>query len=110
MKPIKYNNPVYWFSNIIIKDKKNLQRFLDKNNIQTRNMFLPLNKQPCFNNLKNIKNLKTKFPISEKIYNHCISLPSSYNLNKNQLLYIVNKIKIFLNIVNENSYCRSCGK
>ena len=95
MKPIRYNKPVYWFSNIIIKDKKKLQRFLNKNNIQTRDMFLPLNKQPCFNNLKNIKNSKKKFPISEKIYNHCISLPSSYDLSEKQLLYIVNKIKVF---------------
>ena len=39
MKPIKYNNPVYWFSNIIIKDKK-IYKIPDKNNIQTRNMFL----------------------------------------------------------------------
>ena len=43
MKNISNNKPVHWFTNIFTKDKAKLKSYLNKNNIQTRDIFLPLN-------------------------------------------------------------------
>jgi perosamine synthetase len=95
MKPIKFNDPVFWFSNIIIKDKNKLVKFLSRKGIQTRDIFFPLHKQPCFKNKNYIKNIKNSFKNSEEIFNTGLSLPSHYNLTKKDLLYIVSNIKKF---------------
>jgi perosamine synthetase len=95
MTAIKENKPVYWFSNIITKKKNALKKYLNNQNIQTRDMFLPLNRQPCFKKSKYIKNINSRFTNSEKIFKEVLSLPSSYNLTTKELMYIVNKIKYF---------------
>ena len=97
MKPLNTNKPVYWFSNIIVDKKKELQKFLSKNNVETRDMFLPLNKQPCFKNKNYIKNINSNFKNSIYIYQKGLSLPSHYNLTIKDLKYVVNKINIFFN-------------
>ena len=97
MKPLNTNKPVYWFSNIIVDKKNELQKFLFKNNVETRDMFLPLNKQPCFKNKNYIKNLNSNFKNSIYIYQKGLSLPSHYNLTIKDLKYVVNKINIFFN-------------
>ncbi len=95
LKPIKKNEPVHWFSNIIAKDKKKLKSYLFKNGIQTRDFFMPLNNQPCFLKTNLIKNKDSKFPISDYLYRFGLSLPSSYDLSKKQIFYISKKIKEF---------------
>ncbi len=95
MENLRHNKPVYWFSNIVSKDKKKLKNFLFKNKIQTRDFFLPLNKQPCFSKNNIIKNINNKFPISENLYKYGLSLPSSYELSIKNLNYIVKKINLF---------------
>ena len=35
MQPVNGNRPVHWFSNIFTNKKKELQKFLKKNNIET---------------------------------------------------------------------------
>ena len=95
MKAIKKNAPVYWFSNIITKKKNKLKKYLNSQNIQTRDMFFPLNRQPCFKKTKYIININSKFLNSEKIFRQGLSLPSSYNLRAKELKYIVGKIKYF---------------
>lgn len=95
MKPIKGNEPVHWFTNIITKKKSKLQNFLKKHKIQTRDMFLPLNDQPCFKKIKLFKNLNKKFNVSKELYNQFLSLPSSYNLKTSEQKFIIDKIKLF---------------
>jgi dTDP-4-amino-4,6-dideoxygalactose transaminase len=95
MQPVKGNRPVHWFSNIFTNKKKELQKFLKKNNIETRDSFLPLSEQPCYKGSKLIKNVSEKFPISKNIYNTLLSLPSSYNLSYKQQKFVINKIKKF---------------
>ncbi len=95
MKPLTNNKPVYWFTNIFINNKKKLKSFLYENGIQTRDIFYPLNRQPCFKNIKNIKNKNYNFNISNYIYSSGISLPSHYNLTEQDLKFIVNKIRKF---------------
>jgi perosamine synthetase len=95
MQPVNGNRPVHWFSNIFTNKKKELQKFLKKNNIETRDSFLPLNVQPCYKGSKLIKNVSEKFPISKNIYNTLLSLPSSYSLSYKQQKFVINKIKEF---------------
>ncbi len=95
MNPIKYNKPVYWFSNIIVKNKNKLKNFLKENNIQTRDIFYPIHKQPCYKNTKLIKNMNNSFPVSEEIYKEGLSLPSGYELKSSELNHIIFMIKKF---------------
>lgn len=95
LKPIEQNKPVHWFTNIIVKNKKKLKEHLYKNGIQTRDFFLPLNNQPCFLNTRLIKNINSKFPVSEYLYKCGLSLPSSYELTEKQIFFISEKIKEF---------------
>jgi len=95
MENHKKNIPVYWFTNIFTSKKKGLSNYLKINRIQTREIFYPIHLQPCFkkNNIK-IKFSK-KYPISEKIYNNGLSLPSSYDLSLKNQMYVIKKIKEF---------------
>lgn len=95
LENIKQNKPVHWFSNIIVDNKKNLKNYLYKSGIQTRDFFLPLNKQPCFIKTKLIKNINSQFPVSDYLYKSGLSLPSSYNLTQKELNYIVKMIEKF---------------
>lgn len=95
LKNIEGNKPVYWFSNIITEDKKNLKSYLFKNGIQTRDFFLPLNKQPCFMKNRIIKNINSRYPNSDYLYKFGLSLPSSYSLTKKDQNYIIKKIDSF---------------
>lgn len=95
MKNIPENKPVHWFSNIFTKNKVRLKKYLQRNKIQTRDIFLPLNSQPCYKKNDVIKNINEKFPISNKIYNTGLSLPSSYDLKNTELKFIIDKIKKF---------------
>ncbi len=95
MKNLPENKPVHWFSNIFTKNKSKLKKYLQKNNIQTRDIFLPLNYQPCYKKRNIIKNINENFPISKKIFNTGLSLPSSYNLKNSELKFIIKKIRKF---------------
>lgn len=95
MKNLPENKPVHWFSNIFTKNKSKLKKYLQKNNIQTRDIFLPLNYQPCYKKKNIIKNINESFPVSNKIFNTGLSLPSSYNLKNSELKFIIKKIRKF---------------
>ncbi|WP_415284871.1 DegT/DnrJ/EryC1/StrS family aminotransferase [Candidatus Pelagibacter sp. Uisw_130] len=95
MKKVDGNVPVYWFSNIFVKNKEKLKAHLIKHKIQTRDIFYPLNMQPCYKNNKNIKNLNKKFNVSKKIYDTGLSLPSSYELKIDEQEFVIKKILEF---------------
>ena len=95
IEKIPETEPVHWFTNITTKKKIKLKKYLMLNKIQTRDFFLPINQQPCFKKKKYIKNIKSKFPVSDKLYKYGLSLPSSYNLTSKELNFIVKKIKYF---------------
>ena len=97
MKKVDGNKPVYWFSNIFTKKKMKLKKYLLKHKIQTRDIFYPLNMQPCYKNNRNIKNLKKNFIISKKIYETGLSLPSSYELKNDEQKYVIKIILDFFN-------------
>ena len=86
---------LFRFSNIFTKDKTKLIKYLNAKNIQTREAFYPLNLQPCFKKTNIVMNINKKFPLSKKIYNTCISLPSSYSLTIKEQDLVIKNIKQF---------------
>ena len=70
--------PVYWFTSFFSSRKKELQEFLKQKNIQTRDFFYPLHKQPCYSQF-NLN--KDNFTVSSMLYEKGISLPSAVNLS-----------------------------
>lgn len=97
MTPVKFNKPVHWFSNIFTKKKNGLKKYLKDRNIQTRDIFYPINFQPCYKKTKLLKITKKRYVISEKIFDNGISLPSSYSLSKSQQKFIIKTIKDYFN-------------
>lgn len=88
--------PVHWFTSFLTDYKQEFKKHLENYNIQTRDFFYPLNKQPCYQDSDFIDS-SADLPVSEKIYNCGVSLPSSYNINKKQLGQVceaVNKFKV----------------
>lgn len=82
---------VNWFTNIIVPDAGKLQDYLMKKGIQTRRAFYPLHLQPCYNYMKSDK----KYPNADYVYEHMLSLPSSYKLAKNEIEQVIEGIKEF---------------
>ncbi len=94
---IKNSKPVFWLNSILFKNlsKKNVRNLgekLKKNGIEVRSGFWPLNL------LKSFKSIYvTKKNITQKIFDKIIILPSSYDLKKKDINYIVKKISEFQN-------------
>jgi len=88
-------DPIYWFTAIQVKNKKEVQKFLNNKNIETRDFFYPMHLQKCFKNNNNVMKKYSNFKVSLDLYKNGICLPSSVSLKKNDLIYIVNQIKNF---------------
>lgn len=87
IKSSNHSKPNYWFPAIIFKskkDKEKIKKILEKNKIETREAFVPIHKQPMFKSL--FKN--EKYPNAEFFYQHCLLLPSFYQLKKTKVFYI----------------------
>ena len=77
LEPVSKNNFPLW--NIVLSnDRHRLEKILSKNNIETKRWYPPLNRN---------KILKSKeiFPISEKIFNEVLILPSGPDLRFSEL-------------------------
>ena len=89
---------VYWMFGIQItkeckKNRTQLIKFLNNNNIETRTFFCPLNLQPFLKKIKNYK--KNKCPVANRMWHEGIYLPSGNNLKKNEVKKICNLIVKF---------------
>ena len=82
--------PVHWFASYFTEQRNDLQRFLADKNIQTRDFFYPLHKQPCYSNFALDS---SQFSNSSLSYSTGISLPSSYNLTEENQQRVIDKIK-----------------
>tara|TARA_B100000780_G_scaffold222891_1_gene161991 strand:- start:640 stop:1725 length:1086 start_codon:yes stop_codon:yes gene_type:complete len=82
-------NETPWFCDIYINNPKKLQEYLKSFNIMTRLVYPPLN---------SLKILKAKGDFKNSIYycNRGIWLPSSINLSKKEIKFIISKIKDFI--------------
>lgn len=75
---------------IRVADKKKVIKHLEKNHIQTREMFFPLHRQPCFGYLGY---KKEEFPVANRLFDEGICLPVHTGLNPSDIEFICNKIK-----------------
>ena len=89
-----YTRPVHWFTSFFTDHKESFKNHLNKHNIQTREFFYPLNRQPCYKDSQLI-NTGGDFPVTERVFGRGISLPSSYNITKRQLDYVCKTINKF---------------
>ena len=85
---------VYWMYSIRIEDEFKLSRdelrnYLAEHGIETRTFFIPIHLQPIF--YEYYKN--EQFPNSEYLCKTGLYLPSSGNLTRSDIEYIVDKIK-----------------
>jgi perosamine synthetase len=72
-----------------VKDRRSsLVEFLKENNIGTRVMYPPINKQKAYN-------FEGEYPVSNMIGKEGLWLPSSVQLTDGQIEYICNKIVTF---------------
>jgi len=93
----KKNYPVFWLNSILLSNHhkntvRNLGNYLEKNKIEVRSGFWPLNLLKNFNSV-----YVTKYNVTQKIFEKILILPSSFDLKAKQINYIVNKINLFLN-------------
>jgi perosamine synthetase len=78
--------------NIRAKNLTGLLDFMESKSIQTRRLFYPLHRQPCFSYLKYKEN---GFPNSNRAYDEGLSLPVHCGLKKEDIEYICNTIRKF---------------
>jgi perosamine synthetase len=82
--------PVHWFASYFTEYKNDLQKFLADKNIQTRDFFYPLHKQPCY---KNLDLNPSNFKKSSLSYATGISLPSSYSLTEENQQKVIKTVQ-----------------
>lgn len=92
VRPYPYSNFVPFRMNILAENLQNLMEFLEKNGIQTRGMFYPLHKQPCYSMYSYDDQEYTN---SNYAYEHGLSLPVYYELKEKDIKFICETIKKF---------------
>ena len=80
----------HWFINILVEDPESLEGKLRKANIGSRRFFYPLHRQPCF--VKDVENSSRSYPISDWLFDHGLSLPSSVILTDEELSYVTSTV------------------
>ena len=75
--------------NILVDEPQKLVDFLASESIDARRFNYPLHKQPCYN-------VEGEFPNSIKAYETGVYLPSSARLTEEDISYVCEKIKLFM--------------
>jgi len=84
-------NTTPWFIDVLAENRNKLQEFLKINNIGTRIMYPPINKQKAYD-------LKGVYPVSELIGTKGLWLPSASQLTDGEIAYICEKIIEYYNL------------
>ena len=88
-----YEEPTYHRYMIRYSDRDDLQRFLDRNGIETKvNYPIPLHLQPA---AASLGYKKGDFPVTEKMAETILSLPIYPELEDDQVYYVIEKIRQF---------------
>ncbi len=99
LKTTKYAQNIFWVFGILIDDHfssaKEIMIKLAKKNIGTRPFFFPMHKQPIFKKMNLFTN--EDLPISEKLFNQGLYLPSGLNLQIEDINQVVKNLKVILN-------------
>lgn len=83
---IKHTTP--WFIDVLVEKRDDLQTFLKEKGIGTRVMYPPINKQEAYN-------VPGDYPVSNRVGEKGLWLPSASQLTNEQITYITNSIKEF---------------
>ena len=98
LKPKSKSNHIP-FRVVLICDEpvEELMKYFEKNTIETRSVFYPLHRQPCYKNLDESQYWLHDKTFSKSIYayDHGVCLPSYPELEKNQIKYICDVIRKF---------------
>jgi perosamine synthetase len=81
---LKHTTP--WFVDILADDRENLQKYLKENNIGTRIMYPPINKQEAYN-------IPGEHPVSNLVGENGLWLPSAAQLTNDQIETITTAIR-----------------
>lgn len=92
--PVKIEGHAYHLFVVQVSNRKKLYDFLKSKNIFCQIHYLPIHLQPYYLK-KGFK--KGNFPIVEKYYENCISLPIYPTLSEKEQEYIIKQIKLFYN-------------
>ena len=85
------SDPNCWLFTFRTKKMRDLLNYLNRKKIQSRPFWTPMNKLPMYNDLMYIN----ENDISNKIFEECISIPSSSNLTHYDQLEVISEIKHF---------------
>ena len=77
-----------WFIDVLVKDRKVLQEYLKENNVGTRIMYPPINKQKAYQ-------IDGEYPIAELIGENGLWLPSAVQLTNDEIKKICSLIVNF---------------
>jgi len=86
------DNETPWFVDIYIKNKDDLQNYLYRNDIMTRQLYPPIHKQKCYEGYNNEKYVTTEY-----FSNRGVWLPCYLDIRDNEINKITDKIKEFFN-------------
>ena len=89
---------IYWVFGILINPKidsaKNIMSKLRKLKVGTRPFFYPMHKQPVLKKMEIFE--KTYFPVSEKLYEQGLYLPSGLTLKEEEIKLVSQKLKMIV--------------
>ncbi len=77
---------------IQVEDRLGLYNHLRANNIYTQVHYIPVHTMPYYKSLQQ----NISLPVSEKYYQHCLSLPMFPTLTEEEQAFVIQKIKEFL--------------
>lgn len=88
--PTNYENTAPWFYEVLIEDRLGLKSYLKDKGIGTREFYPALHTEPVF------ARKNEHFPIAESIAKKGLWLPSAVQLTDNQVKYICENIKTYM--------------
>ena len=87
----EYVNPNSWLYTAVFDRSKELLEYLLRHEIQTRPFWVPMNQLPAF--ASDI--YYHEQDVSGNVYDKCLSLPCSTNINDDEVAEVIHKIKQF---------------
>ena len=103
IQPFKllYSKNIFWVFGVLLKKNAKVSREivvkkLEKNNIQTRNFFLPMHKQKIFKKMR-LFSKKQNYKNAEYLSKHGFYLPSGVGILNSEIDYVANKLLKILN-------------
>ena len=99
MTKTNYSENIYWVYGILLDEKlpfdaKYVMEKLKEQGIGSRPFFFPMHRQPVFEKMGLFAN--EFYPISEKLAERGLYLPSGLNLKKEHIFTVVKKLKKIL--------------